>query len=403
MEKLALDGGTPVRTGQIARWPVYGELEKSMLLETLESGKWGGAPSAVRAGYQQKISQFEQQFAKLHQAQYGVSTVNGTIAITVALQAAGIETGDEVIMPPYTFIATATAALAYGVIPRFVDIEEDTFLLDPDKVEKAITPRTKAIIVVHIAGAPANMTRFREIANKHQLVLIEDAAQAVGASWEHRGVGSIGDLGTFSFQSSKNLTAGEGGMITTNREELYQQVWSLCNVGRVQGGQWYQHDIIGQNYRITEWQAAVLLAQMTRLEEQMRTRERNAHKLDQFLAEIDGIQLLRKDPRITRHAYHLYMFKLAPDLANKIDKNDLIKKVQAEGIPLAYGYVPLNRNQAIIKSVEQWSGETRVDECPVCERICENEALWLGQNILLSEAQLIEDVATALQKVIRSY
>jgi dTDP-4-amino-4,6-dideoxygalactose transaminase len=400
MEKLAINGGTPVRTTPFAAWPVVGEIELQLLKEVLESGKWGGAGGAAKPNYEPKLPQMERKFAELQNAQYAVSVVNGTVGITVALQAAGVKPGDEVIVPPYTFIATASAALAYGIIPVFADIEEDTLLIDPEKIEPLITAKTKAIIAVHIAGAPANMTRLKEIAAKHGLALIEDAAQAVGATWEGQGVGSIGDLGTFSLQSSKNLNAGEGGIITTNNRDYWENAWSVCNVGRVPNGGWYQHDRFGQNYRMTEFQAAVVLAQMTRLEEQMRKREQNAKLLDELLAGIKGISLLKQDARITRHAYHLYMFKLDPDLA---EKNDFISKVNAEGVPLAAGYIPLNRNKSIIETTAMWTGEERIYDCPVCERLCEKEAVWLTQHILLSDEQAIREVAHALQKVAQSY
>jgi dTDP-4-amino-4,6-dideoxygalactose transaminase len=402
MEKLAIDGGTPVRQKPFPSWPIYGDLELQMLKEVLESGKWGGA-GAARKGYQAKLPELERKFAELQGSKYAVSVVNGTMAITVALQAAGVQHGDEVIVPPYTFIASASAALAFGAIPVFADIEEDTLLIDPEKVEALITPKTKAIIAVHIAGAPANMSRLTEIAKKHNLVLIEDAAQAVGASWEGKGVGSLGDLGTFSLQSSKNLNSGEGGIITTNSEELWSNAWSICNVGRVPNGEWYQHDKFGLNYRMTEFQAAIALAQMTRLEEQMQKREKNAKLLDSLLGEIDGIKLVKVDPRVTRHAYHLYMFKLDSKITDKVSKADFIKKVQAEGIPVAPGYVPLNKNKSILNTTKKWIGEERVYDCPICERICEKEAIWLTQTVLLADEQAMEDIAKAVSKVLRSY
>lgn len=403
MVKLAIDGGTPVRTAPFAAWPIYGEEELTQLKEVLESGKWGGAGGPAKPGYESKLALMERRFAELQGAQHAVSVVNGTVAITVALQAAGLKPGDEVIVPPYTFIATASAALAYGIIPVFADVEEDTLLIDPDRIEPLITPRTKAIIAVHIAGAPADMTRLKQVARKHGLVLIEDAAQAVGASWEGQGVGSIGDIGTFSLQSSKNLNAGEGGILTTNNRDYWENAWSICNVGRIPNGSWYQHERFGQNYRMTEFQAAVVLAQMTRLEEQMRKREANARLLDEQLAGLKEIRLLRRDERITRHAYHLYLFKLAPEFADRVDKKDFVRKVNAEGIPLSEGYVPLNRNKSILDMIEMWTGERRVYDCPVCERACAKEAMWLTQNVLLSDEQAIYDVAEALRKVIRSY
>ncbi len=402
MEKLAIDGGTPVRNGGwTARWPVYDDLEKKLVLEVLESGNWGGI-FEIGSTYG-KLPLMEQKFAELQNANHAIGLVNGTVAITVALLAAGVKPGDEVIVPPYTFVATASAALAFGAIPVFVDIEEDTLLLDPEKVEAAITSRTKAIVPVHMAGGPANMTRIMEIAKKHNLVVIEDAAQAVGAKWDGQSVGAIGDMGTFSLQSSKNLNSGEGGIITTNNTNFWEQAWSIINVGRVPGGKWYQHDRIGQNYRLTEFQAALVLAQMTRLEEQMQRREKNVSILNELLDATEGINILRRDSRVTRHANHVYMFKLDSDLGNRIDKDDFIKKVNAEGIFILSGYNSLNKNQAIISASKELTGQDHRYDCPVSERICDNEALWLTQVTLLEDEKAMNDIAAALQKVIRSY
>lgn len=395
MEKLAIDGGTPVRTKPFAEWPIYGELEQQLLLEVLHSGKWGGTGRI-------KLPELEEKFAAYHDAKRAVTVVNGTVAITVALQAAGVQPGDEVIMPPYTFIATASSALMFGAIPVFVDVDPETLLLDPDKVEAAITDKTKAIIAVHIAGAPANMTRLKEIAHKHRLKLIEDAAQAVGARWENVGVGAIGDLGTFSFQSSKNINSGEGGIILTNSEELADMAWSLSNVGRVRDGAWYQHEHIGWNLRMTEFQAAILLGQMTRLDEQIALREKNAALLTELLQDIEGVEVFKRDPRITTHAHHLYMFKIASGLTDRISKEDVIAKLNAEGIPVAAGYVPLNKNKAVLAEIEKWTGERREFSCPVSEKASEKEVLWIVQNMLLGDEQDIQDIAHGVRKVMQS-
>lgn len=395
MEKLAIDGGTPVRTKPFAEWPIYGELEQQLLLEVLHSGKWGGTGRI-------KLPELEEKFAAYHDVKHAVTVVNGTVAITVALQAAGVQPGDEVIMPPYTFIATASSALMFGAIPVFVDVDPETLLLDPDKVEAAITDKTKAIIAVHIAGAPANMTRLKEIAHKHRLKLIEDAAQAVGARWENVGVGAIGDLGTFSFQSSKNINSGEGGIILTNSEELADMAWSLSNVGRVRDGAWYQHEHIGWNLRMTEFQAAILLGQMTRLDEQIALREKNAALLTELLQDIEGVEVFKRDPRITTHAHHLYMFKIASGLTDRISKEDVIAKLNAEGIPVAAGYVPLNKNKAVLAEIEKWTGERREFSCPVSEKASEKEVLWIVQNMLLGDEQDIQDIAHGVRKVMQS-
>lgn len=395
METLAINGGSPVRTKPFPEWPIYGEEEERHLLEVLHSGKWGGTG-------RNKLPEFEEQFAAYHGASHAVTVVNGTIGITIALQAAGVQPGDEVIMPPYTFIASATSALMFGAIPVFADVEPNTLMLDPDRVEEAITPKTKAILTVHLAGAPSDMTRLREIADRHGIRLIEDSAQAAGAQWEGTGVGAIGDLGTFSFQSSKNINAGEGGIILTNNKELADQAWSLANVGRIREGAWYQHEHIGWNLRMTEFQAAVLLGQMTRLDEQMAKRERNAKLLTELLGGIEGIRTIRRDPRITRHSNHLYMFKLEPAITDRMDKSEVIRHINSEGIPVSSGYVSLNRNEAIIREIEKWTGERRIQPCPVSERASGKEVLWLHQNVLLAEQQDMYEIAKAVKKVVNS-
>ncbi|TNJ60490.1 DegT/DnrJ/EryC1/StrS family aminotransferase [Paenibacillus hemerocallicola] len=395
MSKLAIDGGTPIRTKPFPEWPIFDELEERLVLEVVRSGKWGGTGRV-------KLPELEEKFAAIHDAKHAVSIVNGTVAITIALQAAGVQPGDEVIMPPYTFIATASSALMFGAIPVFVDVEPDTLLLDPEKVEAAITSKTKAIIAVHIAGSPANLTRLKTIAAKHGLRLIEDSAQAVGAKWDGVGVGAQGDFGTFSFQSSKNINAGEGGMILTNDQELADHAWSLANVGRIRQGGWYQHETIGWNLRMTELQAAILLGQLSRLDGQMELRERNAKLLTGLLDGTPGVRTLRRDPQATRHAQHLFMFRIEPELADRIDKAEVIRKLNAEGIPVSSGYVSLNQNKAVISETKKWTGEDRVYSCPNSERACDKEILWLHQNVLLADEADMRDIADGVRKVMAS-
>lgn len=396
MSKLAVEGGTPVRTKPFPAWPVFGELEERLLLEVLHSGKWGGTGRI-------KLPELERRFAEIHDAKHAIPVVNGTVAITVALQAAGVRPGDEVIMPPYTFFATAAAPLMFGAVPVFADVDERTLLIDPAKVEALITPRTKAIVPVHIAGAPADMTALKAIADKHGLRLIEDAAQAAGARWDGRGVGAIGDLGTFSFQSSKNINAGEGGMILTNDDELADRAWTLTNAGRIRGGEWYQHEAVGWNLRMTEFQAAILLGQLSRLESQMAIRERNARLLTELLRDIPGVRTPVYDPRVDRHAYHLFLFMIDGDLPGRPDKREICRMLNAEGIPAHEGYVPLHKNRAVLEDIRKWTGETRSYSCPVAERACEREAFWFPQNVLLGDERDMHDIADAIRKVVTSF
>jgi len=261
---LAIDGGTPVRTQRFPAWPVWGQEERDSLLAALDSGVWGiGSPA---------IEQFEREFDALQGAKHCISVPNGTIAIEVAARAASVTYGDEVIVPPYTFVATASAILTVGGMPVFADIDPDTYQIDAACAERLITERTRAIVPVHIGGGPADMDAVMDVARRHNLMVIEDCAQAHLASWKGKGVGSIGDLGTFSFQSSKNITAGEGGAVTSDDDRLNDRAWSFHNVGRVREGAWYQHEVLGGNSRMGAWAAAVLLAQMRRAPEQLARR-----------------------------------------------------------------------------------------------------------------------------------
>jgi len=224
-DKLAIDGGSPLRTSPYPDWPQWDEREDKAVAAVLHSGAWW-APGGTQ------VKEFEKEFAAYHDARYGVAVTNGSAALEICLRAANIDWGDEVITTPYTFIATANSCLLVGAIPRFVDLLPNSWNLDPAQIETAITPRTKAIMPVHIAGEPADMDAINEIARKHGLLVIEDACQAHGAIWRGRKVGAIGEMGCFSFQASKNITGGEGGIILTNDEGWAEKCWSVSNVGR---------------------------------------------------------------------------------------------------------------------------------------------------------------------------
>lgn len=402
-EVLAIDGGTPVRTRPWPPWPVFGEAEEQALLEVLRSGQWWSVGGS-------KVCEFEEAFARFHEAQFAVCVTNGTAALEVALRAARIGCGDEVIVPPYTFIATATAVLAVGATPVFVDVEEESLNIDPTKIEEAITPRTRAIIPVHIGGCPADMDGVLEVARKHNLLVIEDAAQAHAAEWKGRKVGAIGDMGCFSFQASKNLNAGEGGAVVTNSPHWADMVWSVHNVGRVRGGRWYEHHVLGSNFRMTEFQAAILLCQLQRLPEQTERRTRNAQILSQLLAQIPGIRPPQPDPRVTRHAYHLYIFRYNKEAFGGRSREEFIKALNAEGVPCSAGYVPLYKERVFLNrpqstdlcQMSRWKDYSSV-HCPVCERACYEEAVWLYQNMLLGDEQDMADIATAIAKVQRAF
>lgn len=400
MAKLAIDGGEPIRKKPFSKWPVWDESEANALKSVLESGVWGIGGS--------KVPEFEQKFASYVGVEYGICVTSGTTALEIALRAADVGPGDEVIVPPYTFMATASSVLQIKAIPIFADIDKDTYNLNPDAMESAITERTKAVIPVHIGGCPADMDRIMEIARKHNIIVIEDCAQAHSAEWKGKKVGSIGDMGCFSFQSSKNLCAGEGGIITTNNREMGDKCWSFHNCGRVRQGAWYEHPLLGSNLRMTEWQAAILLAQMERLEEQTNTRNHNALYLSKKLSEIDGIQPLMRDKRVTIHSYHLYIFKYDSSKFNNIPKLKFIQALNAEGIPCSSGYNPLYKDDLFKAPIQKcpiscayYKGEVDYSKvyCPVTEKACSEEAVWLFQSMLLGTEEDMDDIVNAICKI----
>ena len=257
-----------------------------------------------------KRSNSSRRFAEYHQAKHGIAVTNGTHAIEVALAAAGIGPGDEVIVPNATFVATASAVLFAGALPVPVDVSADSYCIDPELAEAAINEHTKAIIAVHLGGRPADMDQLTAVAQKHDIALLEDAAHAHGSEWRGRKVGAFGIGGTFSFQASKTMTAGEGGMIITNDDDFERLARSTHDCGRMPGEWFYSHYIYGSNYRLSEWQGAVLLAQLTRLDEQTARRNANGRLLDRMLGEIAGITPQSHEARVTRNGHYAYIFHL---------------------------------------------------------------------------------------------
>ncbi len=340
MSRLAMLGGTPLRTKPFPTWPAFDESEERALLGVLRSGKWwrysygegvemrDPEPGQPRS----RVAEFQEAFARLQTAKYGIACANGTAAIEVALKALGIGPGDEVIVPAYTFIATASSVLMVNAIPIFVDIEEDTLNIDPRRVEEAITPNTKAILPVHFAGLAADMEALQAIAQRHNLLLVEDAAHAHGASWKSRGLGSIGNAGTFSFQASKNMTAGEGGLITTNNLDLAMKCEALIWAGRKVGRPWYEHHWLGWNYRLTEFQGAILLEQLKRLEDQNARRRENALYLTQRLASFPGIRPVVVRDFATKPSFHIYPFRFN-EVEFGVTRQDFLLALEKEGMP----------------------------------------------------------------------
>jgi dTDP-4-amino-4,6-dideoxygalactose transaminase len=395
ISRLAIEGGEPVRTEPFPSWPVYGDREEELLLEVLHSGHWGEISG-------DKVTSFAAKFAAYQGARFGICVPNGTMAIQLGLKALGVGPGDEVITTPYTFIATPSAALMLGAKPVFVDIDPETCNIDPAKIAGAITERTKAVIPVHIAGQPAQMDGVRAVAKEHGLRVLEDACQAWGAEWDGTRVGALGDLGCFSFQAGKNINAGEGGIIVTNDPELAELCWSLHNVGRVRGGAWYQHEILGWNFRMTEWQGAILLAQLERLPEQEPVREAAARYLDGALATVAGVTPVAVHPKVTRHGHHLYPVRYDPAAFGGRSRDEFLSAIQGEGITcVSAGYVPLTASPAIRRALVDQFGEeslAQLDSCPNAEEVARN-VFWLSQNALLGDQAALDSIVTAIRKI----
>lgn len=412
MSTLAIKGGAPVRTRPFPAWPVWDETDEQALLAVLRSGGWG-----ITADPDSPGRRFEREFARAHHARFGLSVCHGTAALQIALMAIGMDYGDEVILPPYTFLATASACLMVGAVPVFVDIDPGTYTLDPARIEAAITARTRAIIPVHIGGCPADLDRIMAIARQHQLVVIEDACQAHAAAWNGRRVGAIADLGCFSFQSSKNLNAGEGGMVLTDNQPLADRCWSVHNCGRVRDGAWYQHEVLGGNFRMTQWQAGILLAQMRNFEPQARVREANGLYLSERLAEIGGFVPQQRLSQVTQHGYHLFISRYDRTAFHDVPREAFLSALQAEGIPCAPGYKPLYSMNAIqdgIARLKRFIGGQAIAgmqpsgvrppnggsrHCPVTERACYEEGVWFGQSLMLGTKNDMDDIAEAVWKV----
>jgi dTDP-4-amino-4,6-dideoxygalactose transaminase len=403
MNVPAIAGGSPVRTRPFPSWPQFDHRELEAVRQAMESLVWGG--------YSPAVAELERRFAGLHGVPHGVACANGTVALHAALVAAGVGPGDEVIVPPITFIATATAAAMAGAIPVFADIDPQTHNLDPAAFARAITSHTRAVIPVHFAGQPADLDAICATAQRHGLAVIEDAAHAHGASWRGRPVGSFGLAATFSFQAFKLMTAGEGGMVVTGDADMAARLRSFCNQGRRAGGQWYEHVTLGTNYRLTGLQAAVLLVQLERLSEHNQRREENANRLRRGLAAGSGLEPLAVDQRVTAQTNYLMVLRYRPEGFRGLTRDGFIAAMNAEGIPVTAGYpYPLYRNPLFTGRALHARGcpsgcalcARGIDyarlNLPAAEQAC-REAVWLEHQVLLGESSDMDDVLEAVEKV----
>lgn len=397
--ELAVRGGEAVREESFPEWPVWDDQERQALDDVLESGTWGVNGS--------QTEKFCEEFAEKHEADHAVAVTSGTTALQVALKAVGVGPGDEVIVPPYTFVATASAVLDCNAVPVFADVEPDSLCLDPDAVESQLTDRTAAVIPVHLGGRPADLEGLREVCDSHDVSIVEDCAQAHGSRLSGDALGTIGDVGCYSFQSSKNVSSGEGGLILTNDDDIFRRAWSIHNVGRIPEGDWYEHPVLGSNHRITEFQAAILRQQLDRMDDQLSHRERSAHRLDDGLSSIDGIVPQSDHPDTTTRAYHLYIFRFDRSAFPGVDKGAFLEALGAEGIPAGSGYRPLY-DEDLFARIEETApvicelAETipNYDEvhCPETERAAE-EVCWMPQRVLLGSDEDIDDIVHGIEKV----
>lgn len=403
-ERPALLGGKPVRTQRFPSWPVFDEREERALVEVVRSGKWF-------RGNGEKVMEFEESYARLTGAKYCLATSSGTGALQTSLGALGVGPGDEVLLPPYTFVATLNVILNMYALPVFVDSDLETAQIDARKIEAAIADRTAAVIPVHLAGNVADLDTIIGAARKRKVPVVEDTCQSHLAEWRGRKAGTFGATGCFSFQASKNLNCGEGGAILTNDEELFEKCFAYHWNGATRRTSRHKlSDVMhGTKFLMTEFQAALLLAQMTRLEEQAKTRERNAQYLTSLLREIPGILPARMYEGCTRNANHGYIFRYKKEEFANLPKAKFLKALSAEGIPASSGYAPLNKRRYLKNALnsrgyqriypkEQLARWEERNHCPANDQLCE-EAVWLGQNTLLVGRSDMDQIAEAVRKI----
>jgi dTDP-4-amino-4,6-dideoxygalactose transaminase len=400
-ERLAALGGTPIRTKPYPPWPTHDERDVEAVTAVVRSKQWGGYPYPGP-----RTSELIERFQAFQGGGHAVPMANGTVTLEVALRAAGVCWGDEVIVPGYTFQATAVGVMNAGAIPVIVDIDPQTYCIDPAAVEAALTERARAIIPVHLGAQMADMDAIMEISSRHDLIVVEDCAHAHGARWRDRGAGTMGHFGSFSFQASKTVTTGEGGLLLCRTRELSQRAASIMDCGR-------PHDEAGEgftmgiNYRMTELQAALALVGLERFPEQMEARIQMLGYLEQGLSEVPGVRLLKRDPRHTHRAFYRYIFAIDPDLFG-VDRYVITHALAAEGILAKEGYPPMHRydlfQPALSRLPVPSAFPERFDfeemELPVSLRAGQQEAIWLDHPLFRAGPDAIDETLRALHKLV---
>lgn len=402
--RLALLGGTPVRSQPWPQWPARGAEEEEALITAFRDGDWGGFPLP-----NERSATFAAAFAKRHDREHALCVANGTVSLEVALQAMGVEPGAEVIVPAYTFEATASAALFAGCAPVFADIDPDTWCIDVESAAALVTERTQAIVPVHLAMTIADLDAIAKLAARHGLAVLEDCAHAHGARWRGRGVGSWGDAGSFSFQSSKLMTAGEGGIVTTSDETVLDRLHALVNCGRQRPSAAEAVPVIGHNYRMTDLQAAILEVQLNRLDHQHEVRARNASRLRAAIEDIDGLSNLRIDDRVTTQAIYQFVFRFDSEAFAGLDRDTFVAALAAEGVPADgrfYESLPVSEllrpDPARYPAWSEALARRPTADCPNAERAAYRESVWLPHQLLLGTESDVDDIVEAVLKVQRS-
>ncbi len=407
-DKPAALGGKPVRGKPFPKWPIFDEREDRAVVDVVRSGHWF-------RGSGKQVQTFEKAWAETTGAKYCIATNSGTSALFTSLAAVGVSAGDEVIVAPYTFIATVNVILLHHALPVFVDTDPETMQIDASKIEAAITDRTRAILPVHLGGSAADLDRILAVARKHKLAVVEDACQSHLAEWRGRPLATWGDTGCFSFQASKNLNCGDGGAILTSSEQLADQCYSFhnnCRARQTSSNDFSYRSSRGGNFRLSEFQGAILNAQLTRLPDQMRIREQNAAYLRTLIKDVPGIIPAKTYEGCTRHGYHLFMFRYLPEHFAGLSRQKFLKVLSSEGIVgCNAGYGMLNRERFIkdtlasrsyqrlfpAETLAQWPERT---SCPANDKLSE-QAAWFTQHTLLGPKTDMDQIAEAIRKIQR--
>ena len=406
MSELAILGGSKTRTEPYPQWPVWDQRDIDAVTEVIKSGRWGGYPYPGP-----KTAELAKKFTELQGGGYAVPMANGTITMEVALRAAGIGWGDEVIVPAYTFQATASAPMAAGAIPVIVDVDPNTYCLDPKSAEKAITPKTKAIIPVHLGSNMADMDALMALAEKYNLIIIEDCAHAHGAKWRGKGAGTIGHFGSFSMQSSKTLTSGEGGILLCKTPELAAKAASIIDCGRPHalGGGEEDYSLeyqVGGNFRLSEIAAALALVGIERFPAQAKQREEMAAYMDEALSEIPGVRVLKHDERHTTRSFYRYVFAINPEEFG-VEHDVLCAALDAEGVDCWTGYEAMHnyslfqpqKSKLAVPSAFPQYFDFKSMNLPEATRACEHEAVWLDEAVFRCGHNGVDDAVAAIKKI----